>query len=299
MLALRNSLASMAPVIINANQSRSMATLKDIRVRLKSVTNIRKITQSMKMVSAAKYARAERDLKNARSYGSGALSFYERSDLITEENREKQQPGTLIVAITSDRGLCGAVHSSVAKKVRHIMATEPDASKIRIVCVGDKAKAMLAKQFPDNILMMFNDFGKRPPQFGDAREVAQQILQSGLDFENGIIIYNQFKSVVSYNTTEIPVFSQTAINSSPKINVYDSLDDEVIRSYYEYSLASLIFYAMKENACSEQSSRMTAMDSASKNAGEMIQKLTLTFNRTRQAVITKELIEIISGAAAL
>ncbi|XP_046911397.1 ATP synthase, gamma subunit [Dermatophagoides farinae] len=304
MLALRSSLNNAAPVLVSlataTNQSRGMATLKDIRVRLKSVTNIRKITQSMKMVSAAKYARAERDLKNARVFGSGTLQFYERSDLVTEEDKEKgTKPGTLIVAIASDRGLCGAVHSSVAKKVRQIMAHESDADKIQIVCVGDKAKAMLARQFANNILMLFNDFGKRPPQFGDAREVASQILNSNYEFDRGIIIYNQFKSVVSYNTTEIPVFSQGSINLSPKISVYDSLDEDVIRSYYEYSLASLIFYAMKENACSEQSSRMTAMDNASKNAGEMIQKLTLTFNRTRQAVITRELIEIISGAAAL
>ena len=180
-----------------------------------------------------------------------------------------------------------------------MMATDPEAKNIKIITVGDKARLMLSKQFPENILMMFNDFGKRPPQFGDALVVANNLLDSGYEFDRGIILYNEFKSVVSYNTTEIPMFSSKAITQSPKISIYNSLDDDVLRSYYEYSLASLIFYAMKENACSEQSSRMTAMDSASKNAGEMIQKLTLTFNRTRQAVITKELIEIISGAAAL
>lgn len=97
----------------------------------------------------------------------------------------------------------------------------------------------------------------------------------------------------------MPIFSLDAVSKSPKLTVYDSIDTDVMRSYYEYSLASLIFYAMKENACSEQSARMSAMDNASKNAGEMIQKLQLTYNRTRQAVITRELIEIISGAAAL
>lgn len=299
----RTTLQTVVPQLVAANgqnQSRGMATLKDIRVRLKSVTNIRKITQSMKMVSAAKYARAERDLKNARSFGKGAQAFYRNAELETEEEAaEIPKPGTLILAITSDRGLCGAVHSSVAKKVRAIMANDPDAANIKIVCVGDKAKAMLAKQFPQNILMMFNDFGKKPPQFGDALTVATKVLEAGYEFDRGIILYNRFKSVVSYDTTQIPIFSSAAITSSPKINIYDSLDEEVLKSYYEYSLASLVFYAMKENACSEQSSRMTAMDSASKNAGEMIQKLTLTFNRTRQAVITKELIEIISGAAAL
>ncbi|RWS01603.1 ATP synthase subunit gamma-like protein [Dinothrombium tinctorium] len=266
-----------------------------VRVRLKSVKNIQKITQSMKMVSAAKYARAERELKTARNYGEGSQSFYERSEL----KPDQAKTGTLVVALTSDRGLCGAIHSSVAKKVRALMATDPNAANIKIVTIGDKAKAMLSKQFSKNVLLMFNDFGKKPPTFGDAVQVANAIIESGHEFEEGIIIYNRFKSVVSYNTTEIPVFSLDAISKAPKISIYDSLDADVLRSYQEFSLASLIFYAMKENACSEQSSRMTAMDNASKNAGEMIQKLTLAFNRTRQAVITRELIEIISGAAAL
>lgn len=247
------------------------------------------------MVSAAKYARAERDLKPARPFGIGAQAFYERSDM----KQEQTKPGTLVIALTSDRGLCGAVHSSVVKKIRAIMATDPNAGKIKIVCIGDKSKLMLAKQFPQNMLLLFNDFGKRPPQFGDAVRVAQAILNSGYEFDEGMLIYNRFKSVVSYNTTEMPLFSFEAINKAPKLSIYDGLDSNVLRSFYEYSFASLLFYAMKENFCSEQSSRMTAMDSASKNAGEMIQKLTLTFNRTRQAVITKELIEIISGAAAL
>jgi F-type H+-transporting ATPase subunit gamma len=105
--------------------------------------------------------------------------------------------------------------------------------------------------------------------------------------------------VVSYKTSQIPIFSLASVNSAEKLTVYDSLDADVLQSYVEYSLASLIYYALKEGACSEQSSRMSAMDNASKNAGEMIGKLTLTYNRTRQAVITGELIEIISGAAAL
>jgi len=115
----------------------------------------------------------------------------------------------------------------------------------------------------------------------------------------GKLYYNQFKSVVSYQTSELPIFSQGAVDSAEKISLYDSLDADVLQSYMEYSLASMIYYCLKEGACSEQSSRMSAMDNSSKNAGEMIDKLTLTYNRTRQAVITGELIEIISGAAAL
>ncbi|XP_054163665.1 ATP synthase subunit gamma, mitochondrial-like [Oppia nitens] len=297
MYCLSSKLITTSTPVVFGVQTRGMATLKDIRVRLKSVTNIQKITQSMKMVSAAKYARAERDLKSARSYGHGAQAFYEKTDLVKAE--EAPKVGTLLIAMTSDRGLCGGVHSAVAKKIRAVMKTDENAANIKIVCIGEKSKAMLARQFPNNILMMFNDIGKRPPQFTDATIVANAILESGLQFNEGILIYNKFKSVVSYITTEMPVFSLSALSGSPKLNVYDSLDDEVLKSYYEYSLASLIFYAMKENACSEQSARMTAMDNASKNAGEMISKLTLQFNRTRQSVITRELIEIISGAAAL
>lgn len=105
--------------------------------------------------------------------------------------------------------------------------------------------------------------------------------------------------MVSYAVSNLPLFDKGSVLAAPKLSIYDSIDEEVIQSYLEFSLASLLYYSMKEGACSEQSSRMTSMDNASKNAGEMIDKLTLTFNRTRQAVITRELIEIISGASAL
>lgn len=138
-----------------------------------------------------------------------------------------------------------------------------------------------------------------PPTFLDAAKLANEVMNSGYEFSDGKIIYNKFKSVVSYSVSDLPLFSLKAVESAAKLPVYDSLDSEVIQSYLEFSMASLLFYSMKEGACSEQSSRMTAMDNASKNASEMIDKLQLTFNRTRQAVITRELIEIISGAAAL
>jgi len=205
----------------------------------------------------------------------------------------------LIVAITSDRGLCGAVHTNVSKKIKAMLGAASDNSDMKVVCIGDKSRAMLQRHFGKNMLAVFSDYGKKPPSFDDATVVADYIINCGFTFERGLIIFNKFKSVVSYSTSEIPMFSAEAISNADKISTYDSLDADVIRCYQEYSLASMIFYAMKENACSEQSSRMTAMDNASKNAGEMIDKLTMTFNRTRQAVITRELIEIISGAAAL
>jgi len=147
--------------------------------------------------------------------------------------------------------------------------------------------------------MVGSEIGRLPPQFGDASKIANAILNCGFEFDSGKMLYNRYNSVVSYTTSEIPIFSLDTIAGAEKLTVYDSIDSDVLQSYMEYSLASLIYYALKEGACSEQSSRMTAMDNSSKNAGEMIDKLTITFNRTRQAVITGELIEIISGAAAL
>lgn len=197
-------------------------------------------------------------------------------------------------------GLCGAVHTGVARTIRNdLQARETDTANTKIACVGDKSRAILQRLFADKFLFVANEIGRLPPSFLDAAKIADAVLQSGYEFTHGQIVYNKFKSVVSYACETVPIFSLKAVETSDKLGVYDSLDADVLKDYLEYSLASLIYYAMKESACSEQSSRMTAMDNASKNAGEMIDKLTLTFNRTRQAVITRELIEIISGAAAL
>merc|ERR1711915_738900 len=164
----------------------------------------------------------------------------------------------------------GAVHSSVSKAIRADIS-EKDLSNIKVICVGDKSRAFFTRFFKDNLIMVGSEIGRLPPQFGDASKIANAILTCGFEFDSGKVLYNK----------------------------YNSVDADVIQSYLEFSLASLIFFALKEGATSEQSSRMTAMDSSSKNAGEMIDKLSITYNRTRQAVITGELIEIISGAAAL
>jgi len=275
------------------SQTRGMATLKDISLRLKSVKNIQKITASMKMVSAAKFARAERELKPARPYGVSTKAFYEKAEVEAPEGKPKH----LYIAMSSDRGLCGGIHSAVVKAIRADIAKDPENSAI--VCIGDKSRGMLNKQWGDKIILSVADIGKRSAVFTDAARIAQAIFESGHTYDTGTIYYNQFRTVVSYTTTALPIYSSEVVGNAKKLGVYDSLDAEVMASYMEYSLASLLYYAMKEGATSEQSSRMSSMDNATSNAGEMISKLTLTYNRTRQAVITRELIEIISGAAAL
>ncbi|XP_033746027.1 ATP synthase subunit gamma, mitochondrial-like [Pecten maximus] len=276
-------------------QVRGMATLKEIRLRLKSITNIQKITKSMQMVSAAKFAKAEKELQPARLYGEGAKAFYEHTEVAAPESAEAK----VLLAMTSDRGLCGACHSNIAKSIKAEMTNEKVAAASKLVLVGDKAKAILQKPFAKNMLLSFNDIGKKPPLFQDAATVAQSILDSGFKFDVTTMYYNVFKTVVSYDTKQLPLFTPATVFASKNIMQYDSVDQLTLASYNEFTMANLIYYGMKESACSEQSSRMTAMDGASKNAGEMIDSLTLTFNRTRQAVITRELIEIISGAAAL
>jgi len=276
-----------------------MANLKAIQMRLKSVKNIQKITASMKMVSAAKYTRAEKELKAARPLGEGAMAFYEKAEVKAPADGAKE----LIVCMTSDRGLCGGVHSGIGKYVRNELHERQAAGKnidnVKILCVGDKNRAFMQRLFRDNIMAVGSEIGRLPPSFLDASKIANAILLSGYEFDTGRMIYNKYRSVVSYICAEIPLFRPDAVTAAEKISVYDSLDADVIQSYLEFSTASLFYYALKEGATSEQSARMTAMENSTKNAGEMIDKLTISFNRTRQAVITGELIEIISGAAAL
>uniref|UniRef100_K7G2H8 ATP synthase F(1) complex subunit gamma, mitochondrial n=1 Tax=Pelodiscus sinensis TaxID=13735 RepID=K7G2H8_PELSI len=255
-------------LLIFRGQVRNMATLKDITRRLKSIKNIQKITKSMKMVAAAKYAKAERDLKPARVYGVGALALYEKAEIKVPEDKKKH----LIIDAGKD---------------------------VMVVGVGDKLRGLLQRTHSKHFLVTFKEVGRKPPTFGDASMIASELLNSGYEFDEGSVIYNRFRSVISYKTDEKPFYSLDAVAGAESISIYDDIDADVLRNYQEFTLANILFYSLKESTTSEQSARMTAMDNASKNASEIIDKLTLTFNRTRQAVITKELIEIISGAAAL
>ena len=274
-----------------------MATLKDISMRLKSVTNIQKITKTMKLISATKFAKAERELKPARSYGRGAAAFFEQVE-VPKVDEALEQPKHLILAITSDRGLCGAANSSVVKAVRSAIDAAPQ-SDVRVVAVGEKSRSLLARGHSSSIMLSFRELSKRPVTFTEASMIGESVTSSGFEFDLCSMYYNAFRSVVSYKLNVMPLYSTALLSKSANIDLYDSVDEETLKSYNEFAFASLIYFALKEAAASEQSARMTAMENATKNAGEMIDRLRLTYNRTRQAVITRELIEIISGAAAV
>uniref|UniRef100_A0A1B6E1J1 ATP synthase subunit gamma n=1 Tax=Clastoptera arizonana TaxID=38151 RepID=A0A1B6E1J1_9HEMI len=271
-----------------------MVNLKLVQIRLKSVANIQKITKSMKMVSAAKYGKAEKLLKSVRPFGTGALMLYEKLNFEKEEVDDKKK---LILAVTSDKGLCGAVHTQVVKYIlKEVRSKQGNELDSKIMCIGDKSRFMLNYTFPQNIICSFSDVGRKPPTFLDASIIA--IKTNEIEFNKGKIVFNRFNTIVSYKTTEIPLYNYVAFSSTPKLDAYE-LEHEDLKSFLEFSHTSLIFYSLVENSCSEQSSRMSAMENASKNAGEMIDKLKIVYNQTRQSVITQELIEIISGAAAL
>uniref|UniRef100_A0A8I4A007 ATP synthase F(1) complex subunit gamma, mitochondrial n=1 Tax=Callithrix jacchus TaxID=9483 RepID=A0A8I4A007_CALJA len=165
------------------------------------------------------------------------------------------------------------------------------------VGIGDKIRDILYRAHSDQFLAAFKEVGRKPPTCGDVSVIALKLLNSGYEFDEGSI-FNGFRSVFSYKTEEKPIFSLNTVASAESMSIYDDIDADVLHNYQEYSLANIIYYSLKEST-SEQSARMTAMDNAGKNASEMIDRWTLTFNRSLQAVITKELIEIISGAAAL
>jgi len=273
----------------------SSGKLKELGIRLKAVTNIQKITKTMKMISAAKFAQASKTIIPARAYGEGALSVYEKANVTPSTDAQQ----LLYVAVASDRGLCGALHSNIAKSIKEELTHHPAGTEAKIVTLGEKAKAAIANTHPSNMLIECKELGRIPPSFQDAAAIGEELLTSDFEFKQGTIVYNWFKSAMTQIIKNQPIIPAETMMASPSMTTYDSLDEDVVRSFQEFQLANTLFYTMKENYTSEQGARMISMDGATKNAGEMIDRMALLYNRTRQAVITTELIEIISGMTAL
>lgn len=292
---LRTALLTPARALETSMGTRGMATLQEISMRLASVQNIQKITKSMKMVSAAKFARAETALKASRAIGIAG-------DAMTDKVGCGQEQGekSLIVSISSDRGLCGGVHSLLAKRIRLNLADTPSTVETKIVCVGDRQRGIISRTHADDIILSVADIGKNPATFLEASLIAEETVNTGYEFETADIYYNHFKSAMAFEqrSKRIAGASSLAVENE-SLSIYDDLDEQVLKDYAHFNLATNIYYGLLEGAASEQSARMSAMENATNNASEMIDGLQLTYNRTRQAVITRELIEIISGAAAL
>ncbi|KIK55511.1 hypothetical protein GYMLUDRAFT_76466 [Collybiopsis luxurians FD-317 M1] len=277
-----------------------MATLREIELRLKSVRNIEKITKSMKMIASTKLSKAQKAMQAGKLYGAANAEVFETT---------KEEPAgsrKLFLVISSDKGLCGGIHSSVTKATRRAITNAPDSpipgvsvdSDSPVMVVGDKSKAQLSRIYAGNFKLTFNQIGRDVPTFADAAGVADLVMKSNVEFDSVVIVYNKFVSAISYEAAAMEVKGESALKKNESFNKYE-MEDDFTKDLFEFSLANALFATLAESHACEQSARRNAMDNASKNASDMIGSLTMQYNRGRQAAITNELVDIITGASAL
>jgi len=296
-----------------------MPSLKSLRLRINSVRQTRKITSAMKMVAAAALRRAQEQAEAARPYAA-RMEAVVRALAASMADRPGAPPmliGTgkddvkLVVVMTADRGLCGGFNSLIVRDSRRLIRGLVEAGKtVKILCVGRKGRDQLRRDYGQLILDTIQDWSRPRVTFATAERIAQRIgemFEAG-EIDSCVIVYNRFKSAITQIVTRQQVIPFLAAETAPAeagparasaVYEYEPEEEEILKELLPRNLAVQIFTALLENNASEQGARMTAMDNATRNAGDMIAKLTLRYNRTRQAAITKELIEIISGAEAV
>lgn len=297
-----------------------MPSLKDLRTRINSVKSTQKITSAMKMVAAAKLRRAQEQAEAARPYaermermvaslaaglGDGAAA----PALLAGAGREDTH---LLVVATSDRGLCGGFNSSIVREARaRIRALQDDGREVRLLCVGRKARAMLVRDYGGLIVETVEEVGRPRLGYGDAAAIAARLtaLYDQGAFDVCTVIFNRFVSairqvvtvqrLIPFGAPEVAEPEAGAAGGAKAVYEFEPEEGEILAALLPLNLSVQVFRALLENGASEQGARMAAMDNATRNAGDMIDRLTLNYNRTRQAAITSELIEIISGAEAV
>ncbi|OJD29479.1 atp synthase gamma subunit [Diplodia corticola] len=290
--ALRAGQAAVArPATVNVAAAANYATLREIEDRLKSIRNIEKITKTMKIVASTKLTRAQRAMESSRTYGQASNAVFEQAETKPLEESGKKD---LLIICSSDKGLCGGIHSGLSRYTRRVLLEKPDTE---LVILGEKCKSQLSRGNAKNIQLSFAGIGKDIPTFADATAVADQIARLPGDYGSVKIAYNRFVNAQAYEPVTIDAFSEEAITQSENLSAFE-IEDFTLPNLREYALANSLYWALAEGHACEQSARRNAMDNASKNAGDMINKFQILFNRTRQAVITGELVEIITGAAA-
>jgi F-type H+-transporting ATPase subunit gamma len=296
-----------------------MPSLKDLRLRIRSVQSTQKITAAMKVVAASRLRRAQEQAEAARPYAqrmervlaslaAPMTGLATAPPLLVGTGKDEIH---LIVVATSDRGLAGGFNASILREARRrIRELEAAGKRVIILTIGRKGRDGLRRDYGRMIHDSLTDVGRRQLSFGEAHEIAERILvlfRSG-SFDLCTIIYNRFRSAITQIVTAqqlipFPIGTEgEAEGASPAmagVYEFEPSEEEIVGELLPQNLAVQIFTALLENAASEQGARMTAMDNATRNAGDMIARLTLNYNRTRQAAITKELIEIISGAESL
>lgn len=294
-----------------------MASLKFLRNRISSVKSTQKITKAMKMVAAAKLRKAQQNAENARPYSEKLNSIISnlKNSVTDMDSAPKLLVGNqknethLCVVLSSDRGLCGGFNTNICRKAKVFFEKILNEKKnLKIIVVGSKANDQLKRKYNQYIIDRISLKDEKVVSFGKAQEITDKILNlfTRNEFDICTLFYNQFKSVISQIPQAqqlIPVFIEQKLNQQSLANnseyEYEPDENDILENLLPKNIATQIYTAFLENQASEQGSRMTAMDNATRNAGDLIAKLTINYNRTRQAVITKELIEIISGAESL
>ena len=294
-----------------------MPSLKELRNRISSVKATQKITKAMQMVAAAKLRRAQSAAEAARPYAERMEAVL--ANLATAlQGREGGSPlmaGTgkdnvhLLVVATAERGLCGAFNSSIVRLARdHAYRLMNDGKQVKILCVGKKGFDQLKRLFASQIIEVIELRAVKQLTFKDAERIAQRILSLFADgqFDVATLFFSRFRSVIRQIPTALQIIPAQIPETAPAqaslggaVYEYEPDEADILTDLLPLNIATQILRALLENAASEQGARMSAMDNATRNAGDMIGRLTLRYNRTRQAMITKELIEIISGAEAL
>ena len=294
-----------------------MPSLKELRNRISSVKATQKITKAMQMVAAAKLRRAQSAAEAARPYAERmeAVLANLATALQGREGGSTLMAGTgkdnvhLLVVATAERGLCGAFNSSIVRLARdHAYRLMNDGKQVKILCVGKKGFDQLKRLFASQIIEVIELRAVKQLTFKDAERIAQRILSLFADgqFDVATLFFSRFRSVISQIPTALQIIPAQIPETAPAqaslggaVYEYEPDEADILTDLLPLNIATQILRALLENAASEQGARMSAMDNATRNAGDMIGRLTLRYNRTRQAMITKELIEIISGAEAL
>jgi F-type H+-transporting ATPase subunit gamma len=295
-----------------------MPSLKDMRVRINSVRQTRKITSAMKLVAASKLRRAQEQAEASRpfaermasmlaSLAEGVAGLPGAPPLLAGTGKDEVH---LLIVATADRGLAGGFNSSIVRGTRRwIREQTGNGKQVKLVTVGRKGRDMLRRDNRDKLIEHFDGIvGKRRMDYADVRPIAERLLEmyEAGEFDTASIIYNKFKSAVTQIVTlkrlipvETPPATQAETSELTATYEFEPDEERILTELLPRNIAIQIYGALLENSASEQGARMAAMDSATRNAGEMINRMTLSYNRQRQAQITKELIEIISGADAI
>ncbi|XP_062200925.1 ATP synthase subunit gamma, mitochondrial-like [Phragmites australis] len=282
--------------------ARSIST-QIVRNRMKSVKNIQKITKAMKMVAASKLRAVQIRTENSRG-------LWQPFTALLGDTPSVDVKKNVIVAITSDKGLCGGINSTSVKvsKALHKLTSGPE-KESKYVILGEKGKVQLIRDSKKSIELTVSELQKNPINYTQIAVLADDILKN-VEFDALRVVFNKFQSVISFKPTVTTILSPEVMEkeseSSGKVGDLDSYEieggetkSEILQNLTEFQFSCVMYNGALENACSELGARMSAMDSSSRNAGDMLDRLTLTYNRTRQASITTELTEIISGASAL